>query len=590
MRMTSRSHSLCNVVFPLLLLTAFSVDSRAQPLNDAPMRQPGEGPRMRGTMMMGERKIVKQFDVNNDGRLDSSERKAAREQMKRENAGRGDRGPGGFGPRGVGPGGNAETPTPGAKIAKSDVKPEQRDLYDPAVFRTIFLEFDSQDWEDELADFIRTDVEVPATMTVDGKEYRGVGVGFRGASSLMMVGKGSKRSLNISIDFTEKEQRLLGYRTLNLLNASGDPSFMRGALYSHIAESLRLPAPKVNFVRVVINGESWGVYANTQQFNKDMLAEHFPESKGAGARWKVPGSPNGRGGLEYLGEDIAPYRSRYEIKTKDNESSWKALIDLCRTLNETPIEQLEAALKPKLDLDGVLWFLALDVALVNSDGYWTRASDYNIYLDPSGVFHIIPHDVNETFSSGGGPGGPRGGPGGSGVRERGEPRPDQGPGPGRPVDDRHPGPARPDDPLRPGGQGGMGFRPIGGGATLDPLIGLDDKTKPLRSRLLAVPSMRTKYLANIRTIASEHLDWNNIGRVVKHYREQITVEVRADTKKLSSFAAFERATSDLPASPQPVASDDPGPRRGQRAASLKEFIEQRRAYLLGHEAIKALPR
>jgi hypothetical protein len=45
-----------------------------------------------------------------------------------------------------------------------------------------------------------------------------------------------------------------------------------------------------------------------------------------------------------------------------------------RVLNETPPERLEAALAPLLDIDGALKFLALDDALVNSDGYWTRAS------------------------------------------------------------------------------------------------------------------------------------------------------------------------------------------------------------------------
>ncbi len=37
---------------------------------------------------------------------------------------------------------------------------------------------------------------------------------------------------------------------------------------------------------------------------------------------------------------------------------------------------------------------------VNSDGYWVRASDYNLYLDPAGRFHVLPHDVNEAFPSG----------------------------------------------------------------------------------------------------------------------------------------------------------------------------------------------
>lgn len=87
-----------------------------------------------------------------------------------------------------------------------------------------------------MAAFTNTDVEVPATVIVDGTTYKDVGVHFRGASSFMMVPAGSKRSLNLSFDFGDKKQRLHGYRTVNLLNANSDPTFVRTVLYSEIAQ------------------------------------------------------------------------------------------------------------------------------------------------------------------------------------------------------------------------------------------------------------------------------------------------------------------------------------------------------------------
>ena len=47
-----------------------------------------------------------------------------------------------------------------------------------------------------------------------------------------------------------------------------------------------------------------------------------------GVRWKVPGSPGGRGGLEYLGDGVDAYRRIYEIKTKDSAEPWQTLIGL----------------------------------------------------------------------------------------------------------------------------------------------------------------------------------------------------------------------------------------------------------------------
>ena len=119
-------------------------------------------------------------------------------------------------------------------------------------------------------------------------------------------------------------------------------------------------------MRVVINGESWGVYLNAEQFNADFVRDRFKDK--GGARWKVPGSPIGRGGMAYLGENIDAYRGIYAIKSRDTEQSWRRLIQMFKVLNETPADRLEAELAPLLDIDGALRFLALDVALANTDG------------------------------------------------------------------------------------------------------------------------------------------------------------------------------------------------------------------------------
>ena len=87
-------------------------------------------------------------------------------------------------------------------------------------------------------------------------------------------------------------------------------------LYSDIARAY-FPAPKTNYMRVVINGESWGVYINAQQYNKDFLRDYFKTEQGA--RWKVPGNPGGRGGMEYLGR--RPCRLQADLRHQDEGRS-----------------------------------------------------------------------------------------------------------------------------------------------------------------------------------------------------------------------------------------------------------------------------
>lgn len=563
---------------------------------------PGPGPNRE------ERKILKEYDVDDSGWLNSSERAVARKALQSSGGEQGrDGGPGRGGPGGRGRGGRGgpggpgggrgpttEVGKPGPAVAVADVEVyEGNSLYDTGVLRTLFLEFENEDWEIELEDFHGTDVDVAATLTVDGKTYPNVGVHFRGASSYGHVSRGSKRSFNVSMNHVDKDQRLDGYKTLNLLNCHGDPSMMSTVLYSHIA-SQYVPTPKANFVHVVVNGESWGLYDNVQQFDKKFLAENFNGSKGT--RWKVSGSPNGDGGMRYLGDDLEPYKERFEMKSNDGKKEWAALIELCQTLNETPDEQLVAALEPILNIDGVLKFLALDVVLVNSDGYWTRASDYNLFRDDEGKFHVVPHDMNEAFAlsgHGGGPGGPGRGPGPGGPEGRGDRggRSDDlrgGPeGRGGRDGDRRGGPdgrgGRDGDrrggfdgfgppPGGPGGRGpgdrgpgGPGGGPGHGGVDLDPLIGIDNDRMPLRSRLLAIPELRERYLKFVAQISEESLSWQKLGPVVNSHRELISELVAADTRKLTSTDAFLAATATELAEGEQM--------------SLRKFSEERTAFL-----------
>jgi hypothetical protein len=488
--------------FLLAVCASVSVSSAfAQPGPPGGGRGGRGGPGGGGPGGNQERAVVAQFDTDKDGRLNATERQAARQFLERS-------GPAG---RGFGGGrGAASRPpsSPGIRLAPADVRNfPNAPLYDEGTLRTFFIEFENPAWEAELVAFNNTDVDIPARVTVDGKAYRDVGVHFRGNSSFG-VGNGYKRSLNLAFDFVDEDQQIGGYRTLNFLNANQDPSLMRTVLSMHIARQY-VPAPRANFVRVVINGENWGIYANAQQFNKEWVRDNFRTTDGA--RWKIPqGGGGGIGGFRYMGDDPAAYRNVFQIKSKDEPASWAALIKLARTLQDTPPERLEAALAPMLDIDGYLKFLALDNVMSSGDGFFSRTADYSLYLDVKGRFHITFHYANEMFSMGGGRGGPGGGP--------------------------------------------------GGGAMLNPLVSQNDANKPIISKVLAVPALRTKYIGFVREIAQKSLDWTTLGPVVKGYRDLIGADVARETHKLFSTEDFQRATAD--------------------DGTLRMFIDSRRQFLL----------
>lgn len=99
---------------------------------------------------------------------------------------------------------------------------------------------------------------------------------------------------------------------------------------------------------------------------------------------------------------------------------------------------------------------------------------------------------------------------------------------------------------------------------LDPLVGMDDATKPLRSRLLQVPALREKYLGFVRQLASE-MTWEKMGPIVERQRALIVGEVEKDTRKPFTTDAFYRDTASEP------------------TGTLRQFFERRSKYLLEYQ-------
>ncbi len=450
-------------------------------------------------------KIVDKFDTDKDGKLTGAERQAALETR----------------------GGGTITPLNEENLHNSvqnDVQtsltsvPEgSPPLYDAETLRTLYLRFHHKDWAEQMNAFYRTDVEVPADLIVDGKVYADVGVHFRGTSSYFTV-RSEKKSFNIAVDYGEDGQRLYGYKTLNLLNGHVDGSFLREVLYNRIARDY-IPAMKTNLVKLVINGENWGVYINLQQYNKDFLAEWFG-TKG-GIRWKV--GPGRGGALVYAGDDPTAYQETYQLKTSNVENPWEGLIALCKMLDGTTSDaELMEKLPSMLNIDQVSWQLAVSNVFMDDDGYIHKGGDYAIYQDVNDRFYLIPHDNNESLRFGRSG---RGGPGG-------------------------------------GGPGGWSWGDLENGM-VSPVAHEDNAARPLINRLLSTPEWRARYLAHVRTVVDEWLDWEVLEPIIKEYQTLIDTEVQQDDKKLYGYQEF---VTDVP-------------------ADLKRFVNERREYLRNHPEI-----
>jgi hypothetical protein len=361
-------------------------------------------------------------------------------------------------------------------------------LYNVNEIKSVYLTFADPNWQNTLASYYNTNNYLSATLTIDGLELPQVGVQYKGQTSYTMLPQGSqKKSFSIKTDQFIANQEIQGYNNLNLNNCFQDATFLKEFIYVQLIRK-HIPAAKASFTKLYINGESWGLYVNVQQMNKDYLEEWFLSNDGTNWRADSPIPTGGGGGgpqwgdgtaaLNYLGTNQSTYQQYYTLKSTEETDPWSLLVNTCDVLNNTPIAGLTDQLPAVMDVDRALWFLACEIAFGDDDSYVYKGKmDYYVYWE------------KET---------------------------------GRTI------------PLEFDGNSVLTTQT----QNWSPFYHADNVNFPLMNRLMQVPEYRQRYLAHMRTIVSEMLSLSTSQAMISQYSAMIDAEVQADTKKIYTYQQF----------------------------------------------------
>jgi CotH kinase protein/Lamin Tail Domain len=359
-------------------------------------------------------------------------------------------------------------------------------LFDATLLRTINLTFTQSNWQTLLASGRATGSNVLCTLTLDnGATNAGVGARYKGNTSYTT--SGTKKSVNLELDYTNAAARLMGYKTINLNNAWGDETIMREPLYFNTMKNYSV-SPGGSLVKLYINGANWGVYSFVEQENNELIKRFFPSDNGD--RWKAPNIGGGVGGfssaraaLSWQGTNLATYRAIYELKTDDSTNSWPRLIHAIDVLNNTPTNQLRDSIEDVLAVDRWLWFLAVENVFADDDSYFNKGADYGFYYEPeSGRIHPVEHDGNEAFTA--------------------------------------------------------------GDVQLSPVQGANGTNRPVLYRLLPIPELRQRYLGHMRTVLQEYYNPVIMTSLINRFSALSVDAIAADPVKGFTMAAY---TNDLTA-------------------------------------------
>jgi hypothetical protein len=232
----------------------------------------------------------------------------------------------------------------------------------------------------------------------------------------------------------------------------------------------------------------------------------MPAGGGGGPGGGGPGGTTGASSLGYLGNtNVATYQNNYELKSDYHTNAWPRLINAIYVLNNTAAAELRDKVEDVLAVDRWLWFLALENIFADDDSYWNKGADYMMYFEPeSGRLHPVEHDGNEAF--------------------------------------------------------------VAGDKSLSPVQGAASTTRPVLYKLLAIPELRQRYLAHMRTALAESFHPDVLIPVVDRTVALTADAIAADPKKGITMTAY---TNDVNA--------------------LKTFIRLRYAYLTNHAELKPVP-
>jgi spore coat protein H len=220
---------------------------------------------------------------------------------------------------------------------------------------------------------------VKGTVREGEKTYANVAIRLKGAASAQLLDK--KPSLTLKFDEFETGQYFHSHNRISLNSANQDPTYLTEAIGSEIFRAAGVPAPRVTFARVDLNGRNAGLYVVTQPANRDFLADYFKKTKGN----------------FYVGSksDVTEKLRLDSGSGPKDQSDLKKLADTAREGN--PNERFRK-LGALLDMDCFLSFLAAEVLTDHRKGYSLDRNNYRIYHDPlSDRMFFMPDSLEDLF-------------------------------------------------------------------------------------------------------------------------------------------------------------------------------------------------
>jgi hypothetical protein len=225
--------------------------------------------------------------------------------------------------------------------------------------------------------------EVEGSFACEGAYFPRVGVRIKGVyGSLRSID--AKAAFKVDLNAFD-DHRFQGLETLTLNNMVQDPSYVHEWMAYDTFRDAGVPAPRVGYARVWLNGDLMGLYADIETVDDTFLRRWWTDDSGT----LYEGA---------YGQDFnAGTEAGWEYDEGPDPTDRADITEVTAVLDAGPTEENLAALGQLVDLDEFRRVMAVEAVSVHWDGY-TTSNNYRIYDDPTtGRFQMIPWGTDQTF-------------------------------------------------------------------------------------------------------------------------------------------------------------------------------------------------
>lgn len=226
-------------------------------------------------------------------------------------------------------------------------------------------------------------------------DAEGVSTGWRVVGVRLKGRLGSARDLNakaalrIDLNWVSADGAIDGLENLTLNNMVQDPSYVHEWATYALFQAVGVPAPRIGYTWVRLNGQDFGLYANVETYDDVFLEQHLPPTAHLYEGLYGQDFDEGIAGQLEVDEGDPEDRSDFEAV--------RTALDLFASGAEPSL--FEATLD-RVDWPQVLRFFAVEVFTGHWDGYAPTRNNWYAHFDTGGTLRFLPWGVDQTWGYG----------------------------------------------------------------------------------------------------------------------------------------------------------------------------------------------